>query len=91
LTTNAMAVANFQKHAQSAKGGKGGGGKGGAGYTYSADCCLGLCEGPVDAIQNIWASGSTTTTTTLAALNMNFFPGKSGKRIGPIGPPSIRA
>lgn len=79
LTTNAMAVANFQKHAQSAKGGKGGGGKGGAGYTYSADCCLGLCEGPVDAIQNIWASGSTTTTTTLAALNMNFFPGTVGQ------------
>lgn len=81
LTTNAMAVANFQAHAQSAGkgGGKGGGGKGTTSYTYTADVLLGLCEGPVDAIQNVWASGSTTTTTTLSALNMNFFAGTMGQ------------
>lgn len=80
LSTNAMAYANFQKHAQSGKGGgKGGGGKGGTVYTYTADVLLGLCEGPVDSIAHIWASGSTTTTTTLSALKMVFFPGTRGQ------------
>lgn len=82
LSTNAMAYTNFQKHSQS--GGKGGGGKGGGGkgsqsYTYTADVLLGLCEGPVDSIVNIWANGSTTTTTSLSALNMTFFNGALGQ------------
>ena len=77
LTTNAMGYENFQQHAASGKGGggKGGGGKGGQNYTYSADVLMGLCEGPVDSIQNIWSNGSTTTTTTLSALGMSFFNG----------------
>ena len=76
LSTNAFDYKNFQQHSQSAKGGgKGGGGKGSGQYTYSADVLLGLCEGPVDSIQNIWANGSTTTTTTLSALGMQFFNG----------------
>lgn len=82
LSTNAMAYTNFKKHSQAngkGGGGKGGGGKGGQSYTYTADVLLGLCEGPVDSIQHIWANGSTTTTTTLSALNMTFFNGTLGQ------------
>lgn len=82
LSTNAMAYTNFQKHSQAngkGGGGKGGGGKGSQSYTYTADVLLGLCEGPVDSIQHIWANGSTTTTTTLSALNMTFFNGALGQ------------
>lgn len=74
LSTDALWYNGFKKHAQSVKG-KGGGGKGGGQYTYSADTILGLGEGPIDSIDNIWQSGSTTTTTSLAALNMTFFSG----------------
>lgn len=73
LSTNAIDYDNFQRHATSA-GGKGGGGKGGS-YDYTADVLQSLGEGPFDRIANIWASGSTTTTTTLAALGMTFFNG----------------
>lgn len=80
LTTNAMAFANFQSHPVSGKGGgKGGGGKSQQQYTYTADVLLGLCEGPIDSIQNIWSNGSTTTTTTLSYLNMTFFSGTLGQ------------
>ena len=75
LTTNAIDYMNFQQHSASGKGGgKGGGGKG-QNYTYSADVLMGLAEGPIDSIQNIWANGSTTTTHSLSYLNMTFFPG----------------
>lgn len=80
LAPNAMAFTNFQQHAVSAKGGgKGGGAKGNQQYTYTADVLEGLCEGPVDSIQNIWANGSTTTTTTLSNLHMTFFNGTLGQ------------
>lgn len=79
LATNAMAFANFQGHQVNGKGGGKGGGKSAQQQTYTADVLLGLCEGPVDSIQNIWANGSTTTTTTLSALNMTFFPGTLGQ------------
>ena len=74
LSPNAIGYENFKSHSQSAKG-KGGGGKGGKTETYSASVLLGLCEGVVDEIGNIWSNGSTTTTTTLSALNMTFFAG----------------
>jgi hypothetical protein len=76
LTTNAMWYNNFQKHSQS-KGGKGG--KGGGQYDYTAAVIVGLCEGPIDLIQNIWAQASTTTTTTLAKLNMTLFTGTAAQ------------
>lgn len=74
LSTNAIWFNNFQKTPVSGKG-KGGGGKGDQAYDYSAAVELGLCEGPIDSTQNIWANGSTTTTTTLSALNMTLFSG----------------
>jgi hypothetical protein len=79
LVTNAMAYADFQQHPVSGKGGgKGGGGKSQQ-YTYTADVLLGLSEGTIDTIQNIWSNGSTTTTTTLEALGMSFFNGALGQ------------
>ena len=79
ITTNAMAFANFQAHAVSGKGGGKGGGKANQQQTYTADVLLGLCEGIIDYIQNIWSNGSTTTTTTLSKLNMTFFNGALGQ------------
>jgi len=78
LSTNAIWFNNFKSKPVSGKG-KGGGGKGDQAKTYSASVCLGLCEGVVDSIGNIWADGSTTTTTTLSALNMTFFSGTSSQ------------
>ena len=80
LTTNAISYGGFYGQTAGGKGGKGGGGKGGQQKTYFADCILALCEGPLDADpQNIWANGSTTTTTTLAKLNMAAFLGSASQ------------
>ncbi len=77
VSTNAMWYNDFQKHKQSAKG-KGGGGKNGQ-YTYSAAVALALGEGVVDSIGIVWAAGSQTTTTTLAALGFTFYPGTASQ------------
>lgn len=74
LGTNAIDFADFQGHAVKGKG-KGGGTKGSQPKDYTAAVILGLCEGPIDSIANVWASGSTTTTTTLSNLNMTLFTG----------------
>ena len=80
LSTNAMAFAGFYSKAVSGKGGGKGGGKATQQNTYFADVLLGLGEGPFDASpQNIWANGSTTTTTTLSQLGMTFFTGTLGQ------------
>lgn len=76
LPMNAIWYNNFQKHPVS-KGGKGGG-KGGV-YDYTAAVINALCEGPIDLCQNIWSQASTTTTTTLAALNMTLHLGTASQ------------
>ncbi|HEX3916533.1 MAG TPA: phage tail protein [Caulobacteraceae bacterium] len=76
LTTNAIWFNDFTKTPAGGKG-KGGGAKAQQAYDYKAAVILGLCEGPVDGIQNIWANGSTTTTSTLSALNLIFAAGAS--------------
>lgn len=73
ITTNLLDYVNFQKHKQSAKGK--GGGKGGGLYTYSAGVILSLGFGVMDEILNVWTQGSTTSTTTLAALGFTFNSG----------------
>ncbi len=78
LATNAIWYNDFQKKAISAKG-KGASAKGSQQYDYSAAVILALSEGPIDSIANIWAAGSTTTTTTLSALNMTFFSGTASQ------------
>jgi hypothetical protein len=73
LATNAIWYGDFQKHAVSPKGK--GGGKGGQEYDYTAAVIMAMCEGQVDSIARIFAQGSTTSTSTLAALNFTFFNG----------------
>lgn len=80
ITTNAIWFGAFTKTPVSGKG-KGGGAKSQQAYDYHAALILGLCEGPIDGIVNIWASGSTTTTTTLSALNMIFAAGTSSEGV----------
>lgn len=78
LTTNAIWFNHFTKSPVGGKG-KGGGAKTQQAYVYKAAVILGLCEGVVDSIQNIWANGSTTTTRTLSALNMIFAHGTASE------------
>lgn len=78
LGINAIWYANFQKHSSGGKG-KGGGGKGGGQVTYTADVIAALAEGVVDSVVRAWTQGSTTSATTLAALNETFFSGTAGQ------------
>ena len=60
------------------KGGGGGGGKGGGGgsYNYSASYMIGLCEGPIEGIGQVWESKSVTT---LSSLSGALFEGAAGQ------------
>ncbi len=71
---NVLWYANFQIHGGS--GGKGGlfGGSPAGSKTYSADLILGLCEGPISGIGEIWRDQSTYT---LAALALTLFDGSA--------------
>src|SRR5882672_3540067 len=58
---------------------QGGGGKGGGGgevsqttFTYQVALLLGLCEGPIATVMNVWKDKDRSS---LAALNLTFFPG----------------
>ena len=46
---------NFQSHAQKAQAGKGGSTT--TGFTYSASLVLAICEGPIDAVTQVWVNG----------------------------------
>ena len=83
LSCNLLDYANFKAIAQSspaAQGGKGGvtgggGGKGGGGGTsfdYRADLVMGICEGPIDGIGNMWVS---QTESTPAAQGLTIYDG----------------
>jgi hypothetical protein len=82
ITYNVIGFDNFQHHSVGGKG-KGGGAKTQQPYDYTAAVALGLCEGVIDSIARIWTNGSTTTTTTLSALNMTFYAGTLGQ--SPVG------
>ncbi len=51
-------------------GGKGGGGGGkgssGGSYTYSASVIIGLCEGPISAVLQVWNNSSAVSLSSLA-------------------------
>lgn len=76
LSYNCIWYNDFTAHSVSAKGK---GGKGGGQKDYTAAVIVAMCEGVVDSILNVWANGSTTTTTTLAALGYTFFSGTSAQ------------
>jgi Putative phage tail protein len=62
---------------QSSKGsGKGGGGSQITSYNYTASCVMGLCEGPVTAINQIWKDKSITTAS---AEGLTVFLGAGGQ------------
>jgi hypothetical protein len=63
-------------HTQSSGGKGGGGGGGNTSYTYTADLMMGLCEGPIAGIGNIWASKSQNTLTS---LGLTLFTGAGGQ------------
>lgn len=74
LSTNAIGFTDFTAKPANGKG-KGTSPKADQPHDYFANVILGLCEGVVDSVNNIWADGSTTTVTTLSALGMIFFSG----------------
>lgn len=74
LGTNAIDYNDFTKHPVNPKG-KGLGLKGPQQFDYTASLILGLSRGVIDSIKRIFPQGSTTSTTTLAKLNMTFFSG----------------
>jgi hypothetical protein len=74
-------VATAQSSSSSAGGGKGGvtggggGGKGGGGstsYTYQTAVALGLCEGPIQNVGDVYVDQSITS---IAALGLSLFTG----------------
>ena len=89
-SVNIFFYANFQAHPQyqaQQTGGKGGSIFGGSttttytivGYTYSADLMMGLCEGPITGINQVWQSqsvyGAQFTTTGAAYGGQGVGPG----------------
>ena len=77
LSQNAIWYGDFSSKPADGKG-KGGSAKDQAQDYFAAVAC-GLSEGPIDSFQNIWAAGSTTTTTTLSGLNLTAFLGTSSQ------------
>ncbi|HEY1615124.1 MAG TPA: phage tail protein [Rhizomicrobium sp.] len=79
MSPNIVWFNNFQSHKGNGKGGggKGGGsGKGSGNYTYSAAVILGLCEGPIQGIGQVWTD---RTLTTLAKIGLTLFTGAAGQ------------
>ena len=58
-------------------GGKGGGGKGGgsgpSSYDYKCAIMMGLCEGPISGVGNVWTT--STTPVNLAKIGLSLFNG----------------
>jgi hypothetical protein len=78
---------NFQSHKQSGKGAGGkGGGKGSGNYTYTAAVMLGLCEGPIDRIEAVWADQteyfySGGVSKGLVKLGLTLFTGTASQAV----------
>lgn len=72
VSPNLMDYTDFKSHKQK-QGGKGMGGV--TGYTYSATIVMGLSEGPIGGVLNVWKDSSTQQTTTLSKLGFTLFTG----------------
>ncbi|TDR82215.1 phage tail protein [Paludibacterium purpuratum] len=78
VTGNLIWYGNFQSHAHQSSGqsgGKGGGGGGGGGttsYTYSTSWAMGLTEGQIQNIGNVYASKAVGSTSS---YGLSVFPG----------------
>lgn len=89
ITPNIFWYNNFQAHKQSSKGGGGkGGSKGSGNYTYTAAVMLGLCEGPITGIENVWVDQTEYTGSTgLAKLGLSICGGMAGPPYGTMNQP----
>jgi len=71
LAPNVLWYNNFKRHNH--QRGKGGFFATGNATTYTADVIMGICEGPVAEIGNVWQG--SPSPTTLAKLKLSFFNG----------------
>ncbi|MCW2275040.1 hypothetical protein GJ654_09940 [Rhodoblastus acidophilus] len=78
LAPNCFWYENFKAIAQRARG-KGGGKGGTTGYNYACSIMMGICEGPITGIGQVWQTSSTTTN--LVALGLSLFKGASPQDI----------
>jgi hypothetical protein len=75
LAWNLIWQNDFTAHSQdSGKGGGKGGGKGSTSYTYTVAVILGLCEGVVSSIGNVWQNQAVTS---LSAVGLTLFGGSA--------------
>ena len=72
LGTNLIWYGDFKSRTTKQAGKGGATGKGGSTYYYSTALIMALCEGPVQAIDRVWAG---TTLTTLSKLDLTLFEG----------------
>ena len=90
IAPNAIQATNFQAVAHTTTSGGGGGGKGGGGggggttsttITYQVALALGLCEGPIAGVGNVYvsASGASASVTTAARQGLSVFTGAYGQ------------
>jgi hypothetical protein len=76
IAPNLLWYNNFQQHAVKQKGGgKGLGGGSSTSYTYTADIIMGLCEGPISSIGQIWVD--STIYNGLSSLGLSLFVGNT--------------
>lgn len=68
---------NFQRHAVKQKSGKGGGSST-TSYTYTAAVILGICEGPIQSIPQVWENNAVVS---LSYLNLELFGGAVGQAV----------
>jgi putative tail protein len=66
---------DFSSTAQYSNSGKGGKGPPSS-YAYNASCVMGLCEGPIAGIRDVWVDKDLTTLET---LGLTLFTGEGGQ------------
>ncbi|MGO8740083.1 phage tail protein [Rhodoblastus sp.] len=84
VAPNVLWYENFQAHPTSGGkgGGKGGGGKGQTtSWNYTADIIMGVCEGPVSQIGQVWQS--SPVAFTLGNLGLAFYNGSTPQAVWP--------
>jgi len=75
LSGNLLWYGNFQAIPVSSGGGKGGGGSTPSSYNYVAAGLVGLCEGTINGISQVWNSKDATTLTALGiSLSNGSYP-----------------
>jgi hypothetical protein len=79
LSPNLIWTANFRANAQKQSAGKGGGSV--TGYTYSADIIMGLCEGPLTTVAQVWKDSLIYASP--AQVGLSLFTGTTPQAVWP--------